>query len=229
MLSDPAAANAWRSASRKRLSDVIRLERYDARLNVVDSQSIDGVQVTRSQVTFGNQWTLPVVELSPAKVRTVAIVFGDQGREALYPTVTRLLEKGHCVVVVDLLGFGETTKNVEPIEWQMIATVGRRPLGIQVGQLSALANWLHSRAGQPKVKLVAVGPRASAIALVAAAVEPTVIGGVEREGSWTSFKELIDRNLELKDAPEFGCFGLLKEFDIPQLEAMTGPRSASSN
>ena len=132
------------------------------------------------------------------------------------------MEAGERVLAVDLLGFGEACKDVAPIELQMIATVGRRLIGVQVGQLIALAQWLHGD-GTPPVNLVAVGPRSSVIALVAAAVEREAITAIELHASWPSLKEFINKNLELKDAPELGCFGLLQEFDIPQLEAMIAP------
>jgi hypothetical protein len=120
------------------------------------------------------------------------------------------------------LGFGEAGEGIAPIELQMIATVGERPLGVQVAQLLSLAEWCSSEGTE--VTLAAVGPRTSVIALVAAAVEPTAFQSLELRDSWPSLKEFIDRNLELKHAPELGCFGLLQEFDVPQLEALVHPR-----
>ena len=222
--SDATTAEAWRSAARERLRNVIRLERYTAQLQSVGQVEIDGIQVNRWLVSLDDEWTVPAVELASPDARAIAIVFGDQGRGALNATVKRYLMTGHRVLTVDLLGFGETNKTVTPIEWQMIATVGRRPLGIQAAQLVALAKLLHSSEAQPLVKLVGVGPRASVVALVTAAVEPQAIAEVELQDSWHSVKEFINRNFELKDAPELGCFGLLYEFDIPQLEAMVAPR-----
>jgi hypothetical protein len=221
---DTTNADAWRSAAREQLRHVIRFERSTAKRRSVGQADVDDIQVTSWLVSLSDEWTIPAVELTPPNARDIAIVFGDQGRGALNATVKRLLLTGHRVLTIDLLGIGETNKSVTPIEWQMIATVGRRPLGIQAAQLVALAELLHSSEAQPLVKLVGVGPRASVIALVAAAVEPQAIAEVELQNSWNSVKEFIDRDFELKDAPELGCFGLLHEFDIPQLEVMVSPR-----
>jgi hypothetical protein len=74
-------------------------------------------------------------------------------------------------------------------------------------------------------KIVALGPRSSVIALVTAAVEPDRFETIELRDCWPSLKEFIQKNRELKDAPELACFGLLRDFDIPQLEALCRPGS----
>ncbi|MEX0611354.1 MAG: hypothetical protein WD738_05025 [Pirellulales bacterium] len=62
---------------------------------------------------------------------------------------------------------------------------------------------------------------------MAAAVEPEAFARIELHDCWPSLKEFIRQKMELEDAPELGCFGLLQEFDIPQLEALAGPRSVN--
>ena len=39
-----------------------------------------------------------------------------------------------------------------------------------------------------------------------------------------SLKEVITQNLSADKTPELFCFGLLEEFDIPQIEALIAPR-----
>ena len=39
-----------------------------------------------------------------------------------------------------------------------------------------------------------------------------------------SLKEVITKNLSPDKTPELFCFGLLEEFDIPQIEGMIAPR-----
>ncbi len=221
---DPADLAAWRSAALQRLREIICLEHYVAHFKPVGSTNFDGIRVTRSTVSFSDEWTLPVVELASAESRATAIVFGDQGRQTLVPTIERWHADSQRVFAVDLSGFGETNTTIQPIEWQLIAAVGGRLLGIQSAQLAALARLVHARQDDSAVTLVALGPRSSIIALVAAAIEPDAIAAVELHASWPSLKEFIVRNLELKVAPELSCFGLLGEFDVPQLAALVHPR-----
>jgi hypothetical protein len=64
----------------------------------------------------------------------------------------------------------------------------------------------------------------SLAALVAAGLEAESIAAVELTGSLGSLKEVVEKNLSVDKTPEYFCFGLLKEFDIPQLTALVAPR-----
>jgi hypothetical protein len=74
------------------------------------------------------------------------------------------------------------------------------------------------------VTVVAVGPRSSTFALVAAALETKAIQRVELRGALGSLKEVIEQNAAVSDKPELFCFGLLEAFDIKQLAALVAPR-----
>jgi hypothetical protein len=74
------------------------------------------------------------------------------------------------------------------------------------------------------VQVVARGPRTSLIALVAAALEPEAISGVQVHDSWKTLREVLDRNISAQQMPEMFAFGLLAEFDLPQIEALVSPR-----
>jgi hypothetical protein len=69
-----------------------------------------------------------------------------------------------------------------------------------------------------------MGPRASLVTLIAAALEPSAIGGITLHNSVTTLKEVIEHDLTFEKIPEFFCFGLLEEFDIPQLAELVAPR-----
>jgi hypothetical protein len=213
------------AAARDRLREIIRLENYQVRLQQRGEIKVDGFTSTHWLAEIGEDWSVPAVELVPDSARSRTIIIGDKGRGKIHAPVRRHLDAGERVLAVDLLGFGEAVEGVNPVELQMIATVGRRPLGIQAAQLLALAEWFGRESSRPK--LGAYGPRSSAIALVAAAVEPDAFATVDLHDSWPSLKEFIHANLELEDAPELGCFGLLKEFDIRQLNALATPRKRS--
>jgi len=73
--------------------------------------------------------------------------------------------------------------------------------------------------------VVAVGPRSSTFALIAAALEEKAIGSVELHAALGSLKEVIEQNRTVDQMPELFCFGLLEAFDIKQITALVAPRS----
>ena len=57
-----------------------------------------------------------------------------------------------------------------------------------------------------------------------AALETAAIAGVVQRDAMGSLREVITGNLTVMDRPEQFCFGLLREFDVPQLQALVAPR-----
>jgi hypothetical protein len=106
----------------------------------------------------------------------------------------------------------------------LVATIGERPLGLQVGQVLAAARWLANREQQGAVTVEAIGPRSSVIATVAAALDPEAIAALELHHSLDSLHRVIDDGREYAASPELFCFGLLEAFDIPQLRRLIEPR-----
>jgi hypothetical protein len=103
-----------------------------------------------------------------------------------------------------------------------MAAAGQRALGIQAAQLVSLARWAHAQQKEP-VQVLALGPRASAAALVAAALETQAIAGVEVADALPTFKQLLERDVAVEAMPELFAFGLLAQFDVPRLVALAGP------
>jgi hypothetical protein len=131
------------------------------------------------------------------------------------------------VVFVDLFGFGETRiRDREFLFALLLQSIGSRPLGLQVGALTAVAAWCERQFGMP-VELHAYGPRSSVIALVAAGLDPNKIKLFVLHESWGSLKELIETNRGVNELPEQFTFGLLAEFDLVQLAALAAPRPVS--
>ncbi len=97
-------------------------------------------------------------------------------------------------------------------------------MGVDASQVAAVARWLAKDRGFGPVKIVSVGPRASLIALTAAALEEKAISGVDCHDPMRSLKEALARNLTIEDTPELFTFGLLERFDIPQISALISPR-----
>ena len=96
--------------------------------------------------------------------------------------------------------------------------VGERALGVQAGQLAAIADWAKKEFADP-VSLNSVGPRLSVAARLAA-VQTASITAVQLQDPMKSLKEVITGNKGANQLPEMMCFGLLENFDLPQIEAL---------
>jgi hypothetical protein len=106
----------------------------------------------------------------------------------------------------------------------LVAAVGDRPIGLQASQVAAVAGWAIARHATDSVTLIALGPRSSAMALIAGALEDKAIGSIAMCGSLGSLKQVIEQNWGVNEKPELFCFGLLESFDIKQLAALIAPR-----
>src|SRR6185369_2237701 len=98
-------------------------------------------------------------------------ILSDEGKAKLAEEVNRLLEKRQRVIAMDPLYFGECrieTRNY--LYMLLLSSLGERPLGVQAGQVAAVARWLKQKYGAP-VAVESFGPRTSLMSLVAAGVE----------------------------------------------------------
>ncbi len=219
------AAAAWQQTRRAKLRAIARVPDYRIKAEAVANAERQGTRVRYWRLTMDQSWTVPVVELSRGKPTTTAIVVRDTGRRDAGADVERLLAAGYRVLAVDPFYFGEAAIKTRGYLYALlIATVGERPLGIQAGQIAAVARWTCTEHGSGPVLLAATGPRSSTFALVAAALDDKAIGQVELTGAFGSLKEVIELNRGVDQMPEMFCFGLLKEFDIKHLAALAAPR-----
>jgi hypothetical protein len=192
-------------------------------------ETIDGVQVTRWRLRFNDQWTIPAVDFAPKDAKSVELIIADQGRKSVASDVRRLVSEGKRGIVADLLYFGESKIASHNWLWPlMLATLGEQSLGLQASQVTAIARWAQSSSGSP-VAVHALGPKNSLVALVAAGLEPKSIGHVTTNDSLTSLKQVLTDDLTVNAHPEYFCFGLLEQFDIPQLVALVGEKRVTSN
>jgi hypothetical protein len=189
----------------------------------------DGVSVHRWKLRMGDAWSVPCVELSRAGAKGTVIVVHDGGRKAAGEQVEKLLAAGKRVVAMDPFYFGESKiEQKEHLFALLLLTIGDRPLGLQASEVAAGARWIGEKYQGEEVSVVAVGPRSSAFALVAAALEPA-IAGVEMNQALGSLREVIEKDWTMEKTPEMFCFGLLGEFDLKDLEGMVAPRKVSRN
>jgi hypothetical protein len=173
----------------------------------------------------GDDWTVPALVLERGEPKQTAVVIADGGRASAADAIEALLAKGNRVVAIDPFYFGDSKiKNKDFLFALLVSAVGERPLGIQASQVAAIAQHLQEKYKQSPVALVAMGPRTSLIALVAAAVEERGIASVQLHGSYGSLKEVIEQQGTVNATPELFCFGLLNGCDIPALAAAVAPR-----
>jgi len=220
----PAGKN-WQMDRRERLRELVRWPQADDVTAIEQgAEEFADATVRRFRLRIGGSWTLPLIDITPADAESTVVLVADSGFANSAEQVEELLSANQRVVAVDVYNIGAA----RPERWQdryglFLSAVGERALGIQAHQLASVARWLTTQSeGKPRV--VAHGPRASLLALVAAALETDAVDGLELHGSYGSLKEIIEQDLSAPDGPELFCFGLLEQFDVLQLAALAIPR-----
>ncbi len=222
---DTWAAQRWQQTRRTALHEIVRTRNYQARGESVGTAEQNGIKAKYWRVQVGGIWTVPVVELSQGEPTNTVLLVSEVGRSNLVDEAARLVGTGQRVLAVDPFYFGESKiKSRDHLYALFVAAVGERPLGIQASQLIGLARWSQGEHQSGPVTLVAVGPRSSVLALVAAALEESAIAGVEASGALGSLKEVIEQDWMVSERPELFCFGLLEQFDLKHLVGLIAPR-----
>ncbi len=219
----------WQPEARKQLAAIIKYHDWNVKAADAGSEEVAGAQIKRWKLRVENEWTLPAVELTKGEPKGTTLVVADGGRGSASAMVEMLLADGHRVVVIDPFYLGENNlKNRDYLWGLFVSTVAERPLGVQASQIAAVARWLkQERSGD--VGIMSIGPRTSLMALTAAALEPEAIARLEIHQPLSSLKEIIQTNKVVNDAPEYFCFGLLEQFDLPHLTAMVSPREVKNS
>ncbi len=218
-------APRWQQQRRELLARIVKYHEDEATALQLGTDSIDDVQVAYWKLRIGDDWTLPVVEFRPAEPEGLALVIGDEGRQAQADIVAARLAQQQRVLVCDVFDLGEAQVSARPFLWALlVSAVGERPLGVQAGQIAAIARWAHAHFEPERLDLISGGPRTSVMALVAAALETDAIGAVALHDPLGSLREVIERNWAVNDYPELFCFGLYEHFDVHDLGLPVVPR-----
>jgi len=236
---DKTAAESWQREQRAKLSALLRVPTYKVasveRRDPPAGPPPPGLRASLSaQVLKTDDWSLPIVMFSPltrAVPKGTALLVADEGRAILASECARLVADGYVVCALDPLLWGESKLKGQDPDYLfplLLAATGQRPLGIQAAQLLAVTDWLQASSPRTLV-LQSHGPRASAAALVAAALRPATLTGLELRGALTSFQQLIDEDKTVETLPELFAFGLLAEFDVRHLAAMAAPLPVNFN
>jgi hypothetical protein len=138
-----------------------------------------------------------------------------------------LLKAGNRVILLDPHAFGEARYDHHGYLFALtLGTLGKRPLGIQAGQVAAIARAARDH-HKHAIRLIAHGERSSVVALVAAGLEEKAIGAVELHDPLPTLKLILEQSRSYDQSPELFCFGLLEKFDMRQLAALVAPRPVS--
>ena len=223
---EAAAARAWREDRRGRLFELVRAGRHEAHVASSTTETKGNVQTTFWRLKVGD-FAVPLVELTRVGTASkgTTLLVADAGRAAATVPVKPLLDAGQRVLALDPFYIGEAKiGDHDDLFALLLATAGDRPLGVQATQIAAVARWARDARKAGPVSIVADGPRTSVMALVAAGIEPDAIASLELRGAPGSLKLMIAAKTPFADSPELFCFGLLEQFDIPQLVALAAPR-----
>jgi hypothetical protein len=205
-------------AARKRLARILRLPDFD-RVKIVDTNSSTrgfAGRTVRSLVLKVGAWSVPVTEIVPKRPRGVALALFDKGRPGITNfQVDHLLSSDRRIYIADIYGTGEAAP-----DWpyhMMMASSGHRPLGLQVGQVMALVKWICRLNRRGQIDLLTKGPITSTVALIATALEPAVISKLTTSSLFATLGSLIAADYRYEELTPLFCFGLLSEFDTPEL------------
>jgi dienelactone hydrolase len=222
---DKKAALDWQASRRAGLRKIVCWNELGVKEVEADSEERDGLAAMFWKMKTGASWTTPGVEFFVGEPKTTAILIADSGRAGAATEAARLLDSGYRVLAIDPANLGESKVASKGMLFPLlVAAVGDRPLGVQAAQVAAVARWCAGERQTGPVTLVAVGPRSTTCALVAAGLEEEAIGQVELHGALGSLKEVIEQNWGADTVPELLSFGLLEAFDVKQLAALVAPR-----
>ena len=200
---------------RKRLLEIIHAKDY-----TVNAKEVGGEGgVVHFQFALGRDWTVPATVFTPPEAKVTTLLIADEGRAKQTAAVTQLMEDGNRVVALDPFFFGESKiKSRDFLHVILMHAVGERALGVQAGQIAAIADWAAEAYGEP-VGLQSIGPRLSVAARLAA-VQTEAIQTVTLHDPMKSLKEVLTENRGANHLPEMMCFGLLEAFDLKQIESL---------
>ena len=221
----PKASFDSGKAPRERLRELTRTHDWKAEgLRLAGAAGPNGTQANRHMLQIGGAWTVGVIELTADKSQPAVLLIGDEGREKLATQAGRFLNDGTNVLTFDPFYFGESAISTHNHLFALlIAAVGERPLGVQASQILSVARWWKQANPGKKLALHVEGERLSVAGLIAAALEPSLFSSVSTPGGLETLHDVINKNWAVNQKPELFCFGLLAEFDVPQIKALAQP------
>jgi hypothetical protein len=208
------------------VASVARLASYEPAAEMVGEETTGETKARFWRIKLGDDWTVPVVELTRGMPQGMSCVVADGGRSAAADQIENLLRKNERVLAIDPFYLGESKIEQRGYLFALlVSSVGARPVGVQADQLQAVTRWANSQFGEPVKQQVAIGPRVALAALLAAATasEKERPQQLVLHGSLGSLREVIENNWSVEEYPEMFCFGLLQHCDVDDLVELAKP------
>jgi dienelactone hydrolase len=221
------ARDYWAKSQREQLRNVIRCTPVSLTSPwKLISTKRPGLQALSYRFDFSNSLSATGIWIAGSHAPAdapVSIVINDKGFKASAQNVTDRVNRGEQVIALEPLFLGSTTPDdPDPAYWEMlVASSGDRPLGIEVGQLLAIAKSFSM--SKQKIRLETIGIRSQVVALAAAALEPELFSEVYSDNAMTSLSYLLNTPVPYRAAPDLFCLDLYKYFDIDRLTVMAAP------
>jgi hypothetical protein len=222
---DPLPADATaREGERSKLGYILRYR--PVKIDRVWTTGVTkhaGVETKSHLFTTAEGLTSNAVWLKPIGAPDTApltIVLDDRGKQAASSRVAAALNRGEQVLALDLPFFGSAWPDRAWEHQQMLNTIGDRPLGLEAAHLIGIANLLKQRVAVSGVRLETSGMRSQVVALIAAALEPSLFSAVEVREGMPSLGYLIEKPVKFEDAPELFCLDLYRFTDLDRLTAL---------
>lgn len=231
--SDANGRSAWATAQRARLADVVRYKPVEVQqLWHIAMNKHRDVQSMSYVFGMSNQLSIDGILMRSTRQSSdsapVTIILDDRGKDSTWYAASRRFLRGDQVLSLELMFFGSAWRNIAP--WlfaQGLDAVGDRTIGLQAAQLIRVARWVKERSGGAVVRIETDGMRSQGIAMVAAALEPTLFTEVVTRNGLHSLGYLLSKPVEYGDAPELFCLDLYKFFDLDRLAALAAPARVS--
>ena len=230
-MTDDAEQKQWQESARSRLQQVLRLSPLaDDGITadqLLERESRNSVKIERYQLRTTDQLTLPLMVFYPDQLQhqnqNIVIALADGGQTQMKDRIQKEISLGNTVIIVDLLFIGESVPaGISPWQYAMlIATVGKRPLGIQVRQLQLLVEWVCQKYQVPQISLQSQGWNSGIVVLAASGLSPGRVKRINATEALVDLKVLINQHLDYENYPALFCFGLLEEFNVPELMALS--------
>jgi len=230
-MTDDTEQEQWQESARLRLQQVLRLSPLaDDGITadqLLERESRNSVKIERYQLRTTDQLTLPLMVFYPDQLQhqnqNIVIALADGGQTQMKDRIQKEISLGNTVIIVDLLFIGESVPaGISPWQYAMlIATVGKRPLGIQVRQLQLLVEWVCQKYQVPQISLQSQGWNSGIVVLAASGLSPGRVKRINATEALVDLKVLINQHLDYENYPALFCFGLLEEFNVPELMALS--------
>ena len=235
---------AWVSSQRDLLRNVVRYTPVTvSHAWVVNATHEQGLESHSYRFQFSNGLDATGIlfrSLAATEHPPTTVLLSDGGMSTTIDDVGNDVDRGQQVLVLDPLFFGESVPNHSPLQYaELLNTMGERPLGLEVAQLTAIVRWLGQnldegspspgsaalvrKAFAPPVNVVTSGPRSETLATIAAALEPRLFSSLEMRGSISTLMDVVDHPSTYSEAPEMTCLDLLRDFDFDTLRVIASP------